>query len=167
MGNRPIKKFRFNGDYLRYKIKKEGYSIRSFANKIGISDRSLRTYIKANEIPESLRDTINNALSDKYPVLGVRKAPECIYIVGHETECESGRHWNQKAFMTAEKAFAYIQKIIANEKPDIKWRYADREFSTITIVGNGIFEFTNYKDERVEKEGTMTIKYEKIMLDRD
>ena len=167
MGNKPIKKFRFNGDYLRYKIKKEGYSIRSFAKKIGISDRSLRNYIKANEIPESLRDTINNALSDKYPVLGVRKEPEYVYIVRCATECGRGRRWSEKAFKTASAAFAHIQKIISYERTDVEWSYKEHEYSSVVIEGNGKFEFTNSKDNPYEADGTMTIKYERIMLDRD
>lgn len=167
MGNKPIEKMSFDGKFLKNAIYRQHYSLQSFAKKIGINDKTLRQYIKTNLIPVKLKDTINNALSDKYIIRAVRQFPEYIYVVRCTTECGRGRRWSEKAFKTASAAFAHIQKIIAYERTDVEWSYKDHEFSSIVIEGNGKFEFTNSKDNPYEADGTMTIKYERIMLDRD
>ena len=167
MGNKPIEKMSFDGKFLKNAIYRQHYSLRSFAKKIGISDRTLRQYIKTNLIPIKLKDTINNALSNKFVISAVRKFPEYVYVVRCITEGGRGRRWSEKAFKTASAAFAHIQKIIAYERPDVEWTYKDHEYSSITIEGNGKFEFTNSKDNQYVADGTMTIKYERIMLDRD
>lgn len=167
MANKPIKKLSFNGEFLKKVIYRKHYSLRSFAKKIGISDRQLREYIKTNLMPVDLKNTINNTLSDVCIVSPEYKPPEYIYIVRCSTECHHGRHWREKAFKTPAAAFAYIQKIIAEERPDVDWAYKDCGFSYITIEGNGKFDFTNAKDNRYVADGGMTIKYEVIQIDRD
>ena len=66
MGNngRNIVKIPVKGDDVREAIRKAGYSIRSISEKIGFADKTLRIYLKRNEMPALMLDRIENVVGD-------------------------------------------------------------------------------------------------------
>ena len=59
-----IIKIRVNGEDVRKAIKAAGYSIRSISEKIGYGDRTLRSYLKKNELPVPMLDSIEKNIGD-------------------------------------------------------------------------------------------------------
>lgn len=59
-----IIKASINGDEFLKAIKTAGYSIRSISKEIGFGDRTLRTYLKRNEMPVLMLDAIEKAVGD-------------------------------------------------------------------------------------------------------
>lgn len=72
MANREIKKICINGEIIKKEIYEHGFSLRSFSKKIDINDRTLRSYLKKNLMPEYIMDKINQLfcipLDDKIPI---------------------------------------------------------------------------------------------------
>ena len=59
-----IVKFQVNGENIREAIRKAGYSIRSISKKIGFGDKTLRTYLKRNEMPVPMLNAIEKVVGD-------------------------------------------------------------------------------------------------------
>lgn len=67
-----IIKISINGEYILKAIKAAGYSIRSISKEIGFGDRTLRTYLKRNEMPVLMLNAIEKAVGD------------CIFFPGYK-----------------------------------------------------------------------------------
>ena len=63
MANRVIEKIKIDGEMLKQRIYNRGYSLRSLAKEIGISDRQIRTYLKKNEMPPYMVSKINKEIN--------------------------------------------------------------------------------------------------------
>lgn len=63
MGNRVIEKIKIDGEMLKQRIYNRGYSLRSLAKEIEISDRQIRTYLKKNEMPQYMLSKINKRIN--------------------------------------------------------------------------------------------------------
>lgn len=59
-----IVKIPVNGEDVLKAIKAAGYSIRSISKEIGFGDKTLRTYLKRNEIPVPMLDAIEKIVGD-------------------------------------------------------------------------------------------------------
>ena len=59
-----ITKIPVNGEDVRKAIKAAGYSIHSISEKIGFSDRTLRDYLKKNEMPIVMLSVIEKVVGD-------------------------------------------------------------------------------------------------------
>lgn len=59
-----IIKVPINGEEILKTIKTAGYSIRSISEEIGFGDKTLRTYLKRNEMPVLMLDAIEKAVGD-------------------------------------------------------------------------------------------------------
>ena len=66
MGNnsKNIIKIPVNGEDVLKAIKAAGYSIRSISEKIGFGDKTLRTYLKRNEMPVLMLNAIEKVVGD-------------------------------------------------------------------------------------------------------
>ena len=63
MANRVIEKIKIDGEILKQRIYNRGYSLRSLAKEIGMSDRQIRTYLKKNEMPPYMLSKINKEIN--------------------------------------------------------------------------------------------------------
>lgn len=59
-----IIKIPVNGEDVRKAIKSAGYSIRSISAKIGFGDRTVRNYMKRNEMPVTMLKAIEDIVGD-------------------------------------------------------------------------------------------------------
>lgn len=62
--SKNIIKVPINGEEILKAIKTAGYSIRSISEEIGFGDKTLRTYLKRNEMPVLMLDAIEKAVGD-------------------------------------------------------------------------------------------------------
>ena len=100
MANHEIKKVCIDGKVIKNRIYEHGYSLKSIAKKIGVSDRTIRRYLNKNLMPEYMIDTIEqlfyNPLDEQmYPMwmrLGVTVLmPEStIFEIMKACESENG-----------------------------------------------------------------------------
>lgn len=67
MANKPIEKIMIDGEYVKSLIDNSKFTFRRFAFVIGISERSLRTYLKTNYIPAYLYGKVQDLLGDLTP----------------------------------------------------------------------------------------------------
>ena len=180
MGNKPIPKVKINSEGIKSSIIKRGYSIRSTAQKIGISERSLRSYFKNGMMPIYVLDRINSVLFSSSTVnksqlsAPVKKeepakleSPSYVYVVNKNIRYSNGnRSWHSRAFSSPSAAFSYILSIIKYCGCDIKWSFVSMDHTEIHIRGTGLFFDTPNKGNKDDpcEEGSCFITYSQIVL---
>ena len=124
MANRYIEKAPLDGTQLLEEIHNAGYTLRKLAMAVGVSDRTIREYIKKNEIPVYLIQKINKIL----------------LFPGHPRKEEPKKLWMRigvSVLVTEEELYSWMKR----SREDHQATYWSDGFADINITDEEAAEF--------------------------